>query len=285
MNACPLCRAVQRVTLVRGTRSGDVHRCVSCGFVYSDPRGAPDPGAPPAVVDDPAAYLANARDRLAVVARETGVSRGRLLDVGCYDGAFLLAAQTLGFAGRGVELDPLGAARARERGLDVLEGKFETAAFDAPFDVVTFIHSLEHFADPLAALVRAREWLVPAGALLVEVPNFGAWSRPLLGRRWRQFIADHDHFFEPFTLRRCLEDAGFVVRRLAPVGKSLSVRLLADRLGRYYHPRAGRALAQWAGRHGLADRRIRLNFGDILLAVAQSPPSRILGVATPAARV
>lgn len=268
MIACPICRAVHRVNLLRGTRSGDLHRCTACGFVYADPRGRPDPTLPPAFTDQPAVYRANARHRLGLAAGAAGVTAGRLLDVGCYDGGFLLAARELGYAVQGVEPAPAGAARARERGLPVLESRFEDAAFAEPFAIVTFIHSLEHFADPLAALRRARELLRPGGAVVVEVPNFDAWSRRLLGRRWRQYLADHDKFFEPATLRHCLTRAGFEIRFLRPVGKVASIGLLADRLGRYYSAGLGRRLGETAGRRGWTEKTITLNLGDILLAVA-----------------
>lgn len=268
MIPCPLCRAVHRVTLLRGTRSGDIHRCVACGFVYADPCGRPDPSLPPAVTDQPAVYRVNARHRLGIAARTTGVAGGRLLDVGCYDGGFLLAARDLGFTVHGVEPSPEGAARARARDLPVTADRFEDAVFTEPFDIVTFIHSLEHFADPWVALARARECLRPQGALLVEVPNFDAWSRRLLGRRWRQYLADHDKFFEPASLRRCLAGTGFEIRFLQSVGKVASVGLLADRLGRYYSAALGRRLGETARRKGWTDRTFALNLGDILLAVA-----------------
>lgn len=271
MHACPLCHAVHRVTLYRGTRSGDVQRCTACGFVYADPRGPADAASPPAFTDDPSTYLENARHRLGLLARHTGVQNGRLVDVGCYDGAFLLAAQELGFDVEGVEPSAAGAAKATERGLRVTESTFADAPLTGPFDAVTFVHSLEHFEDPRAALARARDLLRPGGAVLVEAPNFDAWSRRLTGRRWRQLITDHFHFFEPPTLRDCLEEAGLDVAFLAPVGKVASVALLADRIGRYYSAAAGRALSRAADKTGVAQRQLSLNFGDILLAVATRP--------------
>lgn len=268
MATCPLCQAAHRVTYYRGTRSGDVHRCTACGFVYADPRGEHVAGGPPARTDEPAVYLENARHRLGLLRRYGGVAGGRLLDVGCYDGGFLLAAQQLGFAGTGVEPSARGAALARERGLTIVAAPFEQAEFAAPFDAITFIHSLEHFENPRQALSLARRHLQPNGALLVEVPNFAAWSRPLLGRRWRQFIADHHQFFEPPTLHRCLAEAGFAVREMRPVSKILSLGLLADRVERYYNLKAGRALAGLLARRRWTEKQISLNLGDILLAVA-----------------
>ena len=268
MNACPLCNAVARTLLYTRTRSGHVHRCTACGFVYSDPRGSDDWEMMPAFTDHPAAYLANARDRFAVLAEATGIRTGTLLDIGCYDGTFLLAAQELGFTGSGVEPAERGVTAARERGLDVTQATIEEARFAEPFDVVSMIHTIEHFEDPLAVLAKARELVKPEGALLIEAPNFDAWSRRLAGRRWRQFIADHFHFFEPETLRRALHETGFTVRTLTTVGKVMTFDLLADRLARYYSGGLGHAVRGFADRIGGREKTLTLNLGDIMLAVA-----------------
>lgn len=267
MNGCPLCAATARTMLYRRTRSGDVHRCTACGFVYSAPPG-PALDDRPAFTDDPTVYRLNAQDRLGRLERRVALPGRRLLDVGCYDGNFTLAAQELGFLAEGVEPSPAGVAQARAKGLTVAEGTLEDAPLAGPYDVITMIHVLEHFADPLVALQRARELLHPAGALLIEVPNFDAWSRKLLGRRWRQFIADHERFFEPYTLRRSLEQTGWAVADLRLVGKVASVDLLVDRLRRYYSPALAGFAARAAARLGWSAARVTLNVGDIMLAVA-----------------
>jgi len=267
MIVCPLCAAVARTTLYRNTRSGDVQRCTACGFVYSAPPGETRAAAP-AFTDDPAVYRLNAQDRLGRLERRVALPGRRLLDVGCYDGNFTLAAQELGFLAEGVEPSPVGVELARAKGLTVAQGTLEDAPLTGPYDAIAMIHVLEQFADPLVALERARTLLHPAGALLIEVPNFAAWSRKLLGRRWRQFIPDHERFFEPYTLRRCLERTGWAVVDLRPVGKIASVALLADRLRRYYSPALAGAVARSAVFLGRADARLTINLGDILLAVA-----------------
>jgi len=42
---------------------------------------------------------------------------------------------------------------------------------DASFDVVLSSFTLEHFADPLAALVNLRYWLRPGGTLVATTVN------------------------------------------------------------------------------------------------------------------
>lgn len=268
MNSCPLCHAVHRTTLYRGTRSGDIHRCTACGLVYADPTGEAAGPRLPHCKDAVEVYELNAAHRLTVLREATGIAGGALLDVGCFDGSFLLAAQARGFAGQGVEPEAAPAAAAREHGLAVQETTFAEARFTERFDVVTMIHSLEHMPDPWDTLARARDLLKPGGALLVELPNFACATRWLLGGRWRQFIHDHAVFFEPDTLRRLLDRTGFEVRLIRRVGKMASLRLVADRVERYYSAPAGRALRRAFERWRWSDRTLSLNLGDIMLAVA-----------------
>jgi len=274
MNACPLCRAVARTTLYRGTRSGDVHRCTACGFVYSDPHGDGEWSTLPAFTDHPAAYRANARDRFDFLARAAGIRGGRLLDIGCYDGTFTLAARDLGFDAVGLEPDDKGVAIAREQGVEIIHSTVEEADIDERFDVVTMIHTIEHFDDPLAVLDKARTLLKPDGALLIEAPDFDAWSRRLAGRRWRQFIPDHFHFFEPATLQRALSLTGFALRAQRTAGKRMTFDLLADRLARYYSRALGGVVRKTADAFHARERTFTLNLGDILLAVATPQQDR-----------
>lgn len=270
---CPLCGRVEPALEYRGTRSGTVVRCRTCGMVYSASR-PPAEDLPGAFTDAPAAYRANAEDRLR---RLANVHRGggrRLLDVGCYDGRFAGAAQALGYDASGVE--PVAAAAERARrdfGLRVFDGTLETADLPArAFDVVSFIHVFEHLADPRASLARCRDLLADGGALLIEIPAYDAVVRRVLGRRWRQFISDHDRFYTGDMLRRLLAEEGFRVLDECKVGKVLTPALLADRLGRYYSRGLGRTVTATARALGILETRWTLNLGDIRLVVADRRP-------------
>jgi SAM-dependent methyltransferase len=141
---------------------------------------------------------------------------GRLLDVGCANGSFLVAARDAGFAVRGVEPAEGAAAAARGRGLDVTTGTLEDVP-PAPgsLEVATAWHVLEHIPEPLATLERLRSELVPGGHLLVEVPNAESTLAQREGGRWHAAeVHHHVGQYGPRSLRALAERAGFAVLAL-----------------------------------------------------------------------
>jgi 2-polyprenyl-3-methyl-5-hydroxy-6-metoxy-1,4-benzoquinol methylase len=143
--------------------------------------------------------------------------RGAVLDVGCGGGAFLRAALERGWqaAGTDVVLDPA----ARETGARLWTGTIAGIDFSGErFEALRFHHVLEHTANPLAELQRARELLHPNGVLYLSVPNLAglsSWLKTwqsrlrLKARPWRHYAALHHlWYFTPATLRRVVERAG-----------------------------------------------------------------------------
>lgn len=144
---------------------------------------------------------------------ERWVRDGRILDVGCGDGAFLARMGQRGFRGHGVEASDVAAAAARSRGLRVDVGDLAEIHLEPrSYDAVTLWHVLEHLPDPGRALATCRELLSPAGVLVLSVPNFAGLQARLLGRHWFHLdVPRHRIHFEPQTLKQLLSQSGYSI--------------------------------------------------------------------------
>jgi 2-polyprenyl-3-methyl-5-hydroxy-6-metoxy-1,4-benzoquinol methylase len=142
------------------------------------------------------------------------VQRGRFLDVGCGRGLTLSYLRSYGFQVQGLELSDVAARHAREvLGLDVRTDDF--MKFEAPagsYEAIIFWHSLEHFADPRAALARASQLLAANGLLVVAVPNDTSLQSRATGREWFHLdVPRHYVHFSTAALRESLEKCGLRV--------------------------------------------------------------------------
>lgn len=95
----------------------------------------------------------------------------RALDVGCGPGSGLKAWEELGLTAKGVDADESRASYAVKLGLDVYIGAWQDFHTDELFDVITCIHSLEHFYEPEIFLKEISRLSKENGLLYVEVPD------------------------------------------------------------------------------------------------------------------
>ena len=119
------------------------------------------------------------RRRLKILSRYTELSEsGRLLDMGCGDGSFLMGARKSGWTTVGIETF---ADAARRRGLDVYESIDKACG---KFDCITMWHVMEHLPDPLLVLDQLVDLLEPDGVLILAVPDAGSTQARLFGGDW-----------------------------------------------------------------------------------------------------
>lgn len=100
--------------------------------------------------------------------------KGRVLDVGCGLGQMMSILREKGYDVVGVDANPKAAKIARDRGFEVIEGRFEEGMFeDESFDMIVTRSVLDHAIDPITLLATMENILKPGGVIAVEVPNFG----------------------------------------------------------------------------------------------------------------
>jgi SAM-dependent methyltransferase len=146
-----------------------------------------------AFYEHPGATLSSGHERARRQAQMLGIvlaqrpGAQRIVDVGCGDGSATCLAKKLDACNTviGVDWSATALARARARGLLVIQGGVDASGLPLPdscADVVIMSELIEHLVDTDAAVDEARRVLRPGGALLLSTPNLAAWfNRGLIG--------------------------------------------------------------------------------------------------------
>ncbi len=195
---------------------------------------------------------------------------GRLLEVGSSVGLFVEEAENLGWSATGIEPSVWAAEKARIRGLKVHTGTLESySGRNELFDVVAMWDVLEHLIDPLDCMKRLQALLQPEGLLALTTVNIGGFGARVLRGRWPWLMRMHLHYFTRRSLGEMARQAGLTVLHLKTYPKVLKLGYLLDRSRGMLGPLARGGL--WAAeRLRLADRSVKINWGDILLLIARN---------------
>jgi SAM-dependent methyltransferase len=261
-----------------GQLDAPVVSCVACGHrtVEAPPDAAALTDAYAGAVDEVTlveepGQVATAD--LGLVEIEKQVTPGRLLDVGCWTGSFLVAAQDRGWKVTGVEPSAWAADRARARGVEVHQCELADAPLEpGSFDAVVSCDVLEHLEDPGAAVARFAELLAPGGVLYLTVPDAGSRLARWMGRRWWAVVPMHLQYFSRSSMHLLLSRHGFDVRTVRTHPKRFSVRYYGQRAASFV-PGLGDRFVGAVGRWRGADRLIGPDFGDRMEVVAVRRPS------------
>lgn len=131
------------------------------------------------------------------------ISRGRLLDIGCGNGATLRVMQDLGWDAEGIDFDPVTVENAQSKCLRVHLGTLREQQYnDDSFDAVVMCHVIEHVHDPLDLVRECQRVLKPGGRLVILTPNVDSWGHRQFQRAWLFLDPPrHLHLFNQATLR------------------------------------------------------------------------------------
>lgn len=147
---------------------------------------------------------------------------GRVLSIGCGDGAFELLLAPYATSVLGLDLSPAAIAaaereRARQGAANVSFRcvSFRDLDWKDHFDTIVCLAFLHHVPErELGGFLEAcRKHLAPQGVFFSQDPNvrgaLRAVGRLLLGRRYDAFHSPDERELDPRQLTRALQDAGF----------------------------------------------------------------------------
>ena len=143
---------------------------------------------------------------------------GRVLEIGCGDGALLRLLSQRGVNAIGVDASSSGIEQCVSLGLQAQCVDVSTDGLpfeDETFDTIISLETLEHLMNPYYSLQEVRRVLRESGRFLCSVPN------PLTGH---PFL--YPGLFEYANFRRFLEQSGFAIQSVLPWQKAPRATIL-----------------------------------------------------------
>lgn len=198
----------------------NVVRCRDCSLVYINPRPIKESMAqfyPDNYYKLESSYLLEDKQNKKKMIRncrdiERLKKKGKILDIGCGRGDFLIYMQSRGWETYGIEISEVVWRYAREvQGLNVFYGELLQANFPANyFDAVRLWHVLEHVRNPKEILQEANRILKREGLLIISVPNIGSLEAKIFKEKWYALdLPRHLYHFSIKTLKDILEKTKF----------------------------------------------------------------------------
>jgi glycosyltransferase involved in cell wall biosynthesis/predicted SAM-dependent methyltransferase len=244
---CPFCGTDNAE---RFRMSAEIVKCLDCGGVYLQQRldsvklrelyqeyAVSNPPLFPPI--DPA-EIANSPLRRNYFLNEILSyipAKGILLDIGSSWGAFLDNARSNGFHPIGNDIVKSYCDYAKEHlGIEVSNEDFTNSYYaDNSISAITLIHSLQHLPKPWEVFKLSYSILKPQGIICGIVPNIDSFASGVLEDEWEWIDPTfHQVHFSPETLRRLLEDAGYIVEKIYTTSGDFNPYLLSDIVKRLF---------------------------------------------------
>ena len=231
MNTCPWCGNQTNHLYLKvkdyflTQEEFELFQCDHCGLVFTVPRPAPEvigkyykseayyshqqnsKGFIPRVYE--MVKTINLKGKVAMATSD--MAKGRLLDIGCGVGDFLLQVKKMGWEVMGIEPSEQAASIAQTRlGFTPLQPSDYNKLPDQSFDVITMWHVLEHVDD---LKFQTNEWkrlLKPGGRLIIALPNYQSFDCQYYSDKWAAWdVPRHLNHFTQACLHGILNSVDF----------------------------------------------------------------------------
>lgn len=165
-------------------------------------------------------------NRIYLLRKFAGSSKGKLLDVGCALGLFLKYAEREGFDVYGVDISDYAIKYARRNvSKKCVRADVEKCIpFKTSFNIVTAWDVIEHLKQPALFLKRVNRLLKKDGLFFIETLNYNSLAHEILKEKWSPLDPVHHHLtptITPAILKNWLEKSGFEVIKIYTCSISL----------------------------------------------------------------
>lgn len=166
-----------------------------------------------------------------LIQKQTGTSKGDILDIGAGTGAFLDTMYHAGWEVTGLEPDET----ARENALKLygleLQQPGELFNLQKKYDAITLWHVLEHVHDLQEYIQQFKKLLRPKGCLFIAVPNYTSYDAEVYKEYWAAWdVPRHLYHFSPTSITRLLLQSGFQLKQIKPMWyDSFYVSMLSEK--------------------------------------------------------
>jgi len=205
--SCRLCHNLNQKTIICGYKTSlleyfDLKKCCECGFASLDPIPNDEDlskyysceywqkGKQSKSVDR--FYQIRMNKLLKVIGKLK--NGNKLLDVGAGDGKFVDFMKKNGFDSSGIDL--------HTKSDSILQMKLSSSQL-GKFDIITYLHVLEHLRNPWKSLRDAYEKLNKNGLIVVELPNIESLTFKFFRKRWQPLeLPTHINHFSLKSMRK-----------------------------------------------------------------------------------
>lgn len=219
MNTCPWCGTqsdhlyLEVKDYFLSQEDFHLYLCDHCGLLFTVPRPAPDvigkyyqsheyyshqenkKGLIPRIYESVKSLNLKRKISMSI----GGLPKGRLLDIGCGVGDFLMHVKQKGWEIAGIEPSQEAKSIAQNRlGFLPFDPAESTSLADHSFDVITMWHVLEHIDDLKFQLSELKRLLKPGGQLVIALPNYKSFDCQYYKNLWAAWdVPRHLNHFSP----------------------------------------------------------------------------------------
>jgi glycosyltransferase involved in cell wall biosynthesis len=163
--------------------------------------------------------------------------QGRLLEIGCGQGDFLVKAAARGLDVTGVEYSShaveIAANKLGKSGQVICGEITQLLNSNLRFDYIVFADVLEHVRNPRKFLQSVHSLLGKEGIAIAIVPSLDSFSARLMKNKWVEFKPEHLWYFSKATLKRLFYSEGFYKEKIYSAKKTLSIDYIAEHFEHY----------------------------------------------------